>query len=247
MDIKKIFFIDKFARRRKRDRFYFSVGIFLFALAALFVAQRYSAVDALDIAVFRVINFLPGQLFFFLYYIMYTGAFEGAIGITIALLILKKFYIARDVITASFLAALSSGVLKILVNRGRPQDFLHHVIIRGAVEHSPGFPSGHTATAAAIATISYRDWETVSLCPPVTVFPVTKCFPVTKRFPVTILGNLFPSHDIVTGNCFLVTMFPSHDRMRFCLYTLRPISDRSERTFVLLLKSNGGEIGRAHV
>jgi undecaprenyl-diphosphatase len=153
MDIKKIFFIDKFARRRKRDRFYFSVGIFLFALAALFVAQRYSAVDALDISVFRVINFLPGQLFFFLYYIMYTGAFEGAIGITIALLILKKFYIARDVITASFLAALSSGVLKILVNRGRPQDFLHHVIIRGAVEHSPGFPSGHTATAAAIATV----------------------------------------------------------------------------------------------
>ena len=59
------------------------------------------------------------------------------------------------------------------------------------------------------------------------LFPSHEVFPshviVTGNcFPVTITGGkLFPSHEVSQSRCFPVTKFPSHDSARFPV-TIRP-------------------------
>jgi undecaprenyl-diphosphatase len=49
-----------------------------------------------------------------------------------------------------------SKVTKKVVRRGRPDDHLDRVMVRGATQRGLGFPSGHTAVATVLAAVAGR-------------------------------------------------------------------------------------------
>src|SRR5690606_539794 len=68
---------------------------------------------------------------------------------------------------------------------------------------------------------------------------VSACYPRSTFYPLSD-GPSIQNHRITKTYFRTCSTCLSRSQARFCLYTLRPISDRSERTFVLLRYSLGG-------
>ena len=66
------------------------------------------------------------------------------------------------------------------------------------------------------------------------------CYPQSTFYPLSD-GPSIQNHRITKTYFRTCSTCLSRSQARFCLYTLRPISDRSERTFVLLRYSLGGD------
>ncbi len=62
---------------------------------------------------------------------------------------------------------------------------------------------------------------------------VSACYPRSTFYPLSD-GPSIQNHRITKTYFRTCSTCLSRSQARFCLYTLRPISDRSERTFVLL-------------
>ncbi|KAF1854449.1 hypothetical protein Lal_00008619 [Lupinus albus] len=69
---------------------------------------------------------------------------------------------------------------------------------------------------------------------------VSACYPRSTFYPLSD-GPSIQNHRITKTYFRTCSTCLSRSQARFCLYTLRPISDRSERTFVLLRYSLGGD------
>ncbi len=69
---------------------------------------------------------------------------------------------------------------------------------------------------------------------------VSACYPGVPFYPLSD-GPSIQNHRITKTYFRTCSTCLSRSQARFCLYTLRPISDRSERTFVLLRYSLGGD------
>lgn len=68
-------------------------------------------------------------------------------------LIKKNFHLGLRLLMSGSLAYLLSGVAKDLLGRPRPSELLLEVVVRDWYVRGPGFPSGHTALATAIALV----------------------------------------------------------------------------------------------
>jgi glycosyltransferase 2 family protein len=105
-----------------------------------------------EVGVFRVFNHLPGFLYWPIAVVMQAGSL-GAVpvagGVALAA---RRPRLARDLATAGFGAYLLAQLVKAVVERGRPEALIPGVILRGATQAGLGFPSGHAAVAAALAT-----------------------------------------------------------------------------------------------
>jgi glycosyltransferase 2 family protein len=101
---------------------------------------------------FRLFNDLPGLLYWPIAVVMQAGSL-GAIpvagGVALAA---RRPRLARDLATAGFAAYLLAQLVKAVVERGRPEALIPGVILRGVAQAGLGFPSGHAAVAAALAT-----------------------------------------------------------------------------------------------
>ncbi len=64
----------------------------------------------------------------------------------------RRRRLAVDLVVSGGAAWLVAKVVKQLVNRGRPAELLHQVILRHAPASGHGFVAGHAATAFALAT-----------------------------------------------------------------------------------------------
>ncbi|MEU5878686.1 phosphatase PAP2 family protein [Spirillospora sp. NPDC047279] len=103
---------------------------------------------------FRLVNGLPGWLFWPVNVIMQAGAL-GAVAVTaVVALLCRRVRLAVDLALGGTLAYVLAKLVKSLADRGRPGELLSEVVLRGASEGGLGFVSGHAAVAAALATVA---------------------------------------------------------------------------------------------
>lgn len=73
-----------------------------------------------------------------------------ALLLIVVLTIFHKYRLALRVVLAAGLAYLASSILKLVVHRPRPPDFLTDIVSREDLTFGFGFPSGHTALVVAV-------------------------------------------------------------------------------------------------
>jgi glycosyltransferase 2 family protein len=84
--------------------------------------------------------------------VMQAGTLAAVFAAAGLALAARRWRLARDLVASGTLAWLAAKVVKNFVRRGRPSALLHGVVAHGTAAAGPGFPSGHTAVAAALAT-----------------------------------------------------------------------------------------------
>jgi membrane-associated phospholipid phosphatase len=122
------------------------------ALAVLAAVVRSGTVGPLEATVFRVINRLPRQLGGPVWLVMQGGSLAGAFVTSGGAYLAGQRGPARDLLVSGVSAWLSAKLVKPLLGRGRPAVLLADVIVRHSPASGLGFPSGHAAVAAALAT-----------------------------------------------------------------------------------------------
>lgn len=125
-----------------------TAAVLLFILAT--VASRGTSITPIEEAIFRNTYNLPD----FLHPVFYVITQFGSIYIFFFLVAMyfakKKIHIVIRLLMTGSLAYLLSGFAKSLLGRGRPEEFFSDIAHLDTI-HGPGFPSGHTALAVALA------------------------------------------------------------------------------------------------
>jgi glycosyltransferase 2 family protein len=129
------------------------VALVLLLLSA--VPLERDSVSNFEKEIFEWLNGLPDALNGPVQVVMQLGNWLAVpvIGLLV-LAIFKEWRVAIDLAIAGTAAWLIARVVKEMVERGRPGDLLSDVILRDAPESGLGFVSGHTAVAAALATVA---------------------------------------------------------------------------------------------
>jgi membrane-associated phospholipid phosphatase len=138
--------------RRKADVFIAGVGLGVVVVCGVLVANR--VLVGTDVAVFRRVNHWPGWL----YAPMWTVQLSGVIGalpvVAAGAAVLRRLRLAAALAVATALKPLLEAAAKTFVQRDRPAETLHDVILRGnSAAHGLSFPSGHAMVIFAIATL----------------------------------------------------------------------------------------------
>jgi undecaprenyl-diphosphatase len=149
-------------QRRRADALIAAAGLGVVIVCGVLVANR--LVAGTDVAVFRRVNHWPGWL----YPPMWTVQLSGVIGAlplgAAAAALLRRLRLAAALVVATLLKVSLEAVAKMFVQRDRPAETLHDVILRGkAAAHGLSFPSGHAmvifAIAALVAPYFIRWWK----------------------------------------------------------------------------------------
>ncbi len=122
------------------------------ALLTTLAVVRSRREGRLEADVFRLVNDLPHALDAPLRAAMQAGTFAVVPVAATAALLARRPRLARDLAAAGSTAWLLARLVKHLVGRGRPGSLLDGVVLGGVEAMGLGFPSGHVAVAAALAT-----------------------------------------------------------------------------------------------
>jgi membrane-associated phospholipid phosphatase len=147
-------------QRRQADAVVAAAGLGIVIVCGVLVANR--VLVGTDVAVFRRINHWPGSL----YPPMWTVQLSGVIGalplVAAAAALLRRLRLAAALAAATVLKPLLEAAAKTFVQRARPAETLHDVILRGnSAAYGLSFPSGHAMVIFAIATMVapyFRGW-----------------------------------------------------------------------------------------
>jgi glycosyltransferase 2 family protein len=120
-------------------------------VAAGGMAARRGHVFAFDANLFRLVNELPGALGRPLLAVMELGAAAAVPVVAAVALAARRPRLARDLALSGGLAWAMAKLVKDLVGEARPVALLNGVVVRG-LDTGLGYPSGHVAVAAALAT-----------------------------------------------------------------------------------------------
>jgi len=112
---------------------------------------RHGHVFAFDVNLFRLVNQLPDALGRPLLVVMQLGALAAVPVVAAVALAARRPRLARDLALSGGLAWVLAKLVKGLVGEARPVGLLHGVVVRG-LDTGLGYPSGHVAVAAALAT-----------------------------------------------------------------------------------------------
>ncbi len=133
----------------QRSRKVLILSLILFALSATVASSRQLFYG--EEAVFLFVYRLPAWLSVPAYFVTLFGS-SFAYAVTLALLVwFKRTQTALAVFLAGGLAFSLAILAKTAINRGRPIDFIEAINSRELFVSGPGFPSGHTAMATALA------------------------------------------------------------------------------------------------
>lgn len=115
------------------------------------LASRGSQMASWEIGLFRAVYNWPDYLYPFFYGVTQLGSIL-VLGLLLVIYMIKRHYhvVLRLLLTGT-LAYMAAGVAKDIWGRARPNEFLLDVINLDYFVRGPGFPSGHTALAAALA------------------------------------------------------------------------------------------------
>jgi membrane-associated phospholipid phosphatase len=129
-----------------------AVGFLLLVVTALWSMgdQPYDA----ERRAFDLMNGLPEALVYVLIPVMQAGSLAAVFAAGILALIARRPRLAGLLVMVGGSAWVLAKLVKRVVERGRPDEYLSDVVIRGAVQIGQGFPSGHAAVIAAMATVA---------------------------------------------------------------------------------------------
>jgi membrane-associated phospholipid phosphatase len=128
-------------------------GTVVLVLAALPVdAHR---VDAAEAAVFRVLNDVDVLPFALVWPVMQLGNVLVVPSAALLAAALRRWWLAAGLLVGGAGTYVLAKVVKGIVVRGRPDDLLADVVIRGAEAHGRGFVSGHAAVATALVVVAW--------------------------------------------------------------------------------------------
>jgi undecaprenyl-diphosphatase len=130
------------------------VGLGLLVLTALPV--RANRVATTEENVFRLVNDLPlpGWLWPVVWLLMQFGNLGAVPAVAVLAAVTRRWRLAFDMAVAGGTIWLLAKVVKAMVERGRPAAYLDGVHIYGEPAGGLGYPSGHSAVAVALATVS---------------------------------------------------------------------------------------------
>jgi glycosyltransferase 2 family protein len=132
------------------------VAIATAATALSGLAAMTPGVSRFEQLVFRAVNGLPPVLELPLATVMQLGSL-GAIFASAGLARLRhRRDLAVELLMSGSISYVGAKAVKIIVARERPGLLLADVLLRGRAQSGRGFPSGHAAVAAALATIAAR-------------------------------------------------------------------------------------------
>jgi membrane-associated phospholipid phosphatase len=127
------------------------------ALAVLLVSIKLvnrNHIDELEIDAFRLVNDLPGVLYRPAWVVMQLGnvlvvpVLAGVAALT------RRYRLAVNLAVAGFGCYFLAILVKNLVHRGRPSQFLPDVNFHGPAASGLGYISGHAAVAVALASVA---------------------------------------------------------------------------------------------
>lgn len=129
-----------------------AIGLFIVSV----IASRAPGIADWEVSVFQFFYGLPNFLHPFFFAVTQLGSI-WVFGLLVGLyLIHKKHQIVLRLLLTGLLAYTASGFAKDIWGRVRPHDFLLDVVNLDYIVRGPGFPSGHTALATALAlTLGY--------------------------------------------------------------------------------------------
>lgn len=109
-------------------------------------------VHARELSLFRLFNQLPSQLELPLWLVMQMGSLPAVPAAAGAALVARELQLAADLALAGGLSWAAAKGAKRLIRRERPAVLVAELLLRGRPQAGLGFPSGHAAVAAALAT-----------------------------------------------------------------------------------------------
>jgi uncharacterized membrane protein YbhN (UPF0104 family)/membrane-associated phospholipid phosphatase len=115
------------------------------------MAAYHGHVFAFDANLFRLVNQLPNALGGLLLVVMQLGALAAVPVAAAVALTARRPRMGRDLALSGGLAWVLAKLVKDVVGEARPAALLHGVLVRAA-SSGFGYPSGHAAVAAALAT-----------------------------------------------------------------------------------------------
>ncbi len=132
-----------------RTRLGLAVGAAVALLVSWLVAV--GGLAAGEEAAFEAVNGLPGWVSSALWPVVQLGSILLLPAIALVAVLLADGRAGARVAAAGISAWVLAELGKAIVDRGRPAAILDGVHLHGDVSSGPGFPSGHTAVAAAVA------------------------------------------------------------------------------------------------
>jgi undecaprenyl-diphosphatase len=130
-----------------------AVGLLALVLAALPVDRR-SVPDG-EAAVFGVLNGTDVLPFVLIWPVMQLGNLLVVPASALLAAATRRWRLAVELLVAGLGTYVLAKVVKGLVPRGRPDDLLAEVVIRGADAHGRGFVSGHAAVVTALLAVAW--------------------------------------------------------------------------------------------
>ncbi len=137
----------------RADLLLVAVGALLLLLAALPVDA--SRVSAAETAVFRPLNGVDVLPFAVIWPVMQLGNVLVVPSAALLAAVLRRWWLAAGLLAGGVATYYLAKVVKGIVVRGRPDDLLADVVIRGAEAHGRGFPSGHAAVVAVVVAVAW--------------------------------------------------------------------------------------------
>ena len=139
------------AEHRLRYALQIIAGSFGLYLTALWSSDQ--RVTSIEEQLFDAVNGLPDALSPVLFPAMQAGSLAAVFVFGLFALYARRPRLAGLIVLAGGSAWVLAKLVKRVVERGRPVDYLPDVLIRGAEQMGQGFPSGHAAVVAAMATV----------------------------------------------------------------------------------------------
>jgi membrane-associated phospholipid phosphatase len=109
-----------------------------------------------ELFVFRRVNGLTPSFELPLAAVMQLGSLGAVFAAAGVAMLARRRKVALQLLTSGGIAYIGARVVKIIVARERPGLLIAEVLLRGRPQSGRGFPSGHAAVAAALATIGGR-------------------------------------------------------------------------------------------
>jgi membrane-associated phospholipid phosphatase/predicted Ser/Thr protein kinase len=127
------------------------------ALAALLVSIKLvnrNHIDELEIDAFRLVNDLPSVLYRPVWLVMQLGNVLVVPVVAGVAALTRRFRLAVNLAVAGFGCYFLALLVKSLVDRGRPSQYLLDVNVHGPAASGLGYVSGHAAVAVALASVA---------------------------------------------------------------------------------------------
>lgn len=167
----------------------FGIGVFSTAASAMMAATP--GISSLELSLFRLVNQLPGSFRIALASVMQLGSLSAVPASAGVALLKRRPALAADLALAGGLSWGAAKAMKVMVARERPALLLTEVLIHGREQGGSGFPSGHAAVAAALATVAGDHLPAPARCPTVALIAAVALARVYigAHMPVDVVGG----------------------------------------------------------